>query len=94
MMAAESNVDIALEEMAREMRTGYLFCDGTGPNTGAAAPNAFCSAACSSADFATQPWTCQNLIEYYNANGDKVDYTLANGTLTRSVNRRPSSRYE
>src|SRR5262249_39846319 len=26
MMAAESNVDIALEEMAREMRTSYLFC--------------------------------------------------------------------
>src|SRR5689334_8349161 len=34
MMAAESNVSIALEEMARDMRTGYLFChDLTGVST-------------------------------------------------------------
>ena len=27
MILSESNVSIALEEMTREMRTGYLFCD-------------------------------------------------------------------
>ena len=30
MMAAESNVKLALEQMAREMRTGYLFCHDPG----------------------------------------------------------------
>ena len=30
MMAAESNVNLALEQMAREMRTGYLFCHDPG----------------------------------------------------------------
>jgi prepilin-type N-terminal cleavage/methylation domain-containing protein len=84
MMSAESNVDIALEEMTREMRTSYQFCHEAGSD----GPDAACAPACLSLDYAHQPWTC-SAIEYKNAAGDTVDYTLSQngsqaGVLMRS----------
>jgi prepilin-type N-terminal cleavage/methylation domain-containing protein len=78
MMSAESNVNLALEQMAREMRTGYLFCHSPGSN--AASPACECTS-----NLETKPtWTCP-AIEFYNANGEKVDYTLdANNVLERA----------
>jgi prepilin-type N-terminal cleavage/methylation domain-containing protein len=76
MISAESNISIALEEMTREMRTGYLFCHD--PNS--ISPTPACG--CSSPNGQT-PWTCQG-IEFYNANGEKVDYALEGGLLERS----------
>jgi len=79
MMSAESNVSIALEEMTREIRTGYLFCH----DPGSASPSAACASCSVVAGGQTQTWTCPN-IEFYNANGEKVDYVLQNGLLERS----------
>jgi prepilin-type N-terminal cleavage/methylation domain-containing protein len=97
MMAAESNVSIALEQMAREMRTGYLFCNDIANNGN---PTAICqnpgsvygtainpSSGCT-VDISTNPstWLCRNFLEYYNAQSEKVDYLLtSDGTLERSV---------
>jgi prepilin-type N-terminal cleavage/methylation domain-containing protein len=88
-MAAQSNVGIALEEMAREMRTGYLFCDDIGTVT--PTPSAACQPTCIVGTSAPDPnapntyfWDCRNFLEYYNANGERVDYSLINGILYRS----------
>ncbi|MGB7957378.1 MAG: prepilin-type N-terminal cleavage/methylation domain-containing protein [Minisyncoccia bacterium] len=80
MMAAESNVNLALEQMAREMRTGYLFCH----DPGVPSPNEACASCSVVALGATQVWTCPT-IEFYNASGEKVDYSLdANNVLERA----------
>ena len=80
MMAAESNVNLALEQMAREMRTGYLFCH----DPGAASPNADCASCSVVVSGQTQTWTCPN-IEFYDANGEQVEYSLdENNVLERS----------
>lgn len=82
MMSSESNIGIALEEMTREMRTGYLFCH----DPGSGSPSLVC--ACLPPVLGpngTEIWTCSN-IEFYNANGEKVDYILpaSTGILERS----------
>jgi len=89
MMAAESNISLAMEEMTREIRTGYLFCH----DPGSGQPSGACSAVypsgitmCTSDNAPTPTWTCPNGLEFYNANGDKVDYVLTNGILERSDN--------
>jgi prepilin-type N-terminal cleavage/methylation domain-containing protein len=81
MMAAQSNVSTALEQMTREIRTGYLFCNDINNN---GSPSAACWPACS-INAVTQTWTCTNFLEYYNANSEKVDYSLVNGVVERSV---------
>jgi prepilin-type N-terminal cleavage/methylation domain-containing protein len=88
MMAAESNIGIALEEMAREIRTGYLFCHDPITAEGV-----------SKCDVPTDPvysrhcvldaqttWPVCSDLEYYNANSEKVDYVLKNGILERGKN--------
>jgi prepilin-type N-terminal cleavage/methylation domain-containing protein len=85
MMAAQSNVSIAFEQMTRETRTGYLFCH----DAGSSVPSAACNAC--TIDVITHVWTCPNTLEYYNANGEKVDYTLdVNGVINRAVNGGPA----
>ncbi len=85
MMFSESNISIALEEMTREMRTGYLFCHAAGGSQ----PSATCSCSVTSDGIMNgvqiETWTCKN-IEFYNANGEKVDYELQNGVLERADN--------
>ena len=88
MMAAESNVSIAFEQMAREMRTGYLFCHDLSGNSTCPA----CSVIATDPDPTEQDTpllSCPNFIEYYNADAEKVDYSLVNGVIERSVNGSP-----
>ncbi len=83
-MAAESNVSIALEEMAREIRTGYLFCHDLNTPGGVATcdtTDPFYSRHCTF-DAATVFFTCSDL-EYFNANGEQIDYVLKDGILER-----------
>ena len=95
MMAAQSNVSIALEQMTREIRTGYLFCNDadvngnpvaacSNPNSQFAAMPPFPGSGCT-VDAVSQTWTCQNFLEFYNADSQKVDYLLLNGVVERSV---------
>jgi prepilin-type N-terminal cleavage/methylation domain-containing protein len=82
-IGAQSNASIALESMARELRTGYLFCNDPANN---GSVNDVCAPACSpSVTLSGTVWTCDGLIDFYNANGANVDYALdENGSLARS----------
>lgn len=95
LIAARSNAAVALEQMAREIRTGYLFCNGVG-NT--ANPNcAFdilgkdangndtgCVSAPDPHGSGGNIMTCTDILDFYNANGQNVDYVLSGGALERS----------
>jgi prepilin-type N-terminal cleavage/methylation domain-containing protein len=83
MMAAQSNVSIALEEMAREIRTGYLFCHDIDHGTNASyATLPICG--CTVTQTSAGPVASCSGLEYYNASGEKIDYTIQNGALYRS----------
>lgn len=72
LIAAQSNAGLALEQIAREARTGYLFCHGlTGGPT------------CTPAGGGPRIYRDLN---FYNAAGANVCYTLANGALQRNDN--------
>jgi prepilin-type N-terminal cleavage/methylation domain-containing protein len=78
----QSNASLALEQMAREIRYGFLFCRDAGKNS----PNAACQP--SGANGCTVSggiWTCNNILDFYNSDTQDVDYTLANGQLVRKV---------
>jgi len=72
LIAAQSNAGLALEQVAREVRTGYLFChDLTGRPTctpAGAGPNIYSD------------------LNFYNSASANVCYTLANGALQRNDN--------
>lgn len=93
-ISAESNVSITLEEMAREIRTGYLFCNAVGNTSAgvgvagspAAAADADCGCTYSSAPAPAGSWTCTGL-DFYDAESEHVVYArTANGSLTETVN--------
>lgn len=93
LISAQSNASVALEQMAREIRTGYLFCDSPGNTiTTPTGPNGTCQlvdgpegsiehgCTVGTAD----DWTCTNILDFYNAEGQNVDYALQDGELERS----------
>jgi prepilin-type N-terminal cleavage/methylation domain-containing protein len=73
MMSTESNVSIALEEMTREMRTGYLFCHNADVTQSI---DSVCG--CTSNNALPPTLTCSGMA-FYNANGEQVEYFLGNG---------------
>jgi prepilin-type N-terminal cleavage/methylation domain-containing protein len=96
-LAAQSNVNLTVEQMAREIRTGYLFCHDPGsylPN-GVCGCTVFPSAFPSNAPGAIstpgnpQPvlpiWNCVAL-SFINAEGNTVTYQAPNGILQKGVN--------
>lgn len=82
LIAAQSNASLVLEQMAREIRTGYLFCHDVGTET----PSAACN--CPGAVIG-EPWTCSALA-FINANEDNVVYSLAGGELEKSTDGAPA----
>lgn len=95
MVSTESNLGNAFEEMAREIRTGYLFCHAPGADSPSkdvpcAPPGDLCTVIDDGVDdgATTETWSCP-WLEFYNANGDKIDYELSSpgsGILERSDN--------
>jgi len=88
LIAAQSNASLALEQMTREIRTGFLFCDLPG-NDDASSP--LVTPACQlvgqtgcTVQLTGNIWTCNNVLDFYNANSAEVDYSLVNGSLDRS----------
>jgi prepilin-type N-terminal cleavage/methylation domain-containing protein len=93
LISAQSNVSLALEQMSREIRTGYLFCHDPGVST--------YSPRCDDSDTfdpagntctvdpASGPdspiWTCPTL-DFYDAGGNHLNYSWAGGELTESIN--------
>ena len=71
LIAAQSNASIALEQMAREIRTGYHFCVG-----------AKCGSSVCTSDGNRE--TC-TLLDFVNAEGSGIQYSLANGALVRNA---------
>lgn len=90
LISAQSNVSLALEQMSREIRTGYLFCHDPGSAT--------YSSRCDDAANATLPtcvvenpasstpvWECPSL-DFYDAGGNEVNYSWDGSALTESIN--------
>ncbi len=82
LVATQSNASLALEEIAREVRTGYFFCyaPNAPPSTGYTWT---CSSSCGPP--LSPPWTCLDL-HFNAADGTNVDYILSNGVLQKSEN--------
>jgi prepilin-type N-terminal cleavage/methylation domain-containing protein len=81
LIAAQSNVALTIEEMARTIRTGYLFCHQQN-NT---SPLAACGC---SPIYGAGPntWSCSEL-DFYDAGGDHVQYyKTSSGALVQSTN--------
>ncbi len=76
LIAAQSNASLALEQMAREIRTGYLFCHAVGGTT---PTTCTCPGAVPG-----QPWSCNDL-DFYNADGVEVHYELTGGALEKGT---------
>jgi prepilin-type N-terminal cleavage/methylation domain-containing protein len=83
LISAQSNAGLALEQMTREVRTGYLFCHLPGQNIPIAACG--CTQTLGSMTGPSGPlWTCSSL-DFYNAQSEHVNYSLVGGdTLSRS----------
>jgi type II secretory pathway pseudopilin PulG len=87
LISAQSNVSLALEEMSREIRTGYLFCHDVDSN----APSSNCANAANAAlptcsvDASSTAWTCPAL-DFYDAESNHVNYFWKDGTLMEKVN--------
>lgn len=89
LISAQTNGSIALEQMAREIRTGYLFCNTiTGAADPTCATNVFGpGTGCTVAVTANgRVLTCNDIIDFYNAEGNNVDYELQNNALERTIN--------
>lgn len=79
LIAAQSNASLALEQMAREIRTGYLFChdEPIPPDTRGVPTCPLCTV--------NGPvWTCPNFLQFHSAAGVSTTYSLANGALQRA----------
>jgi prepilin-type N-terminal cleavage/methylation domain-containing protein len=87
LISAQSNVSLALEQMARQIRTGYLFCNTPGNTNPVVAngPNgvdADCGCVLSSSIDPSAPWgawTCDP-VDFYDAEGNKIIYERNNGS--------------
>jgi prepilin-type N-terminal cleavage/methylation domain-containing protein len=78
LIATQSNASLVLEQMTREIRTGYLFCNAPG-NTqvgtgaiGALATYAVADCGCT-LSAPDGSWTC-SALDFYNAQGQEVYY--------------------
>ncbi len=77
--AAQSNLGVVMEQMAREIRTGSFFCTDINGNPN---PNNICGSCAVSGNEEICP-----ALDFSNAGGDNVKYYLnASGTLEKSIN--------
>ncbi len=92
LISAQSNVSIALEQMSRDIRTGYYFCHTPGDytNTGVCNdPNNTSMPTCALVSSSpNSPLMCPSL-NFYDANGNEINYSWNGGALTESINSGP-----
>ena len=91
LIASESNASIAIEQMAREIRTGYAFCNDPNNNGN---PNTVCQNYCTplGSGWGSGAWKC-SALDFYNSDGTNVDYKMVNGLLERSTGGDVASAY-
>lgn len=75
LLASQSNVSLALEQMARDIRTGYLFCHA--PSSTQPMPECGCSVSGST-------WTC-SALNYFSAESQNVEYRFNNNALEKGI---------
>jgi prepilin-type N-terminal cleavage/methylation domain-containing protein len=89
LISAQSNVSIVLEQMSRDIRTGYYFCHA--PPPGDYSDTSVCddinnsSSSFCTVDPDSSILTCPSL-NFYAANGNEIKYSLDNGALTENIN--------
>jgi len=94
LISAQSNISLALEQMSREIRTGYLFCHapdvtdwGVGTPRGEPAGNALADCGCTISQLPAPAgsWTCSTL-DFYDSEANHVAYeTASTGTLAGTL---------
>jgi len=84
LISAQSNVSLALEQMTRAIRTGYLFCHAPGSSTYSTLCSNSSGLTCT-VDRSTNVWICPSL-DFYDVEGNHVNYSLTSGALMESVN--------
>lgn len=94
LISAQSNVSLAVEQMSREIRAGYLFCHDPGANTyssrcddGVTMPADPSGTTClldASSIPGSPVWTCPTL-DFRDAGGHEIKYSWDDGALTESV---------
>lgn len=92
LISAQSNVSLALEQMSRDIRTGYYFCHKPGDYSDTSVCDASdtsdlagttCTVVSSSP---TSPTLLCPSLNFYDANGDEIKYSWAGGALTENIN--------
>jgi prepilin-type N-terminal cleavage/methylation domain-containing protein len=87
LISAQSNVSIALEQMSRNIRTGYLFCHDPGSSSMSTRCNDIYNISmptCTAASVGSLIWTCPSL-DFRDANGNEITYSWNNGALTENI---------
>ena len=101
LISAQSNVSLALEQMARQIRTGYLFCNTLG-NTqagnglpGSTPPGAVADCGCtlSAPPAPSGSWTC-NALEFYDAGSNIILYEAKNGALVEDFDTTSTAKFQ
>ena len=90
LISTQSNVSLALEQMARAIRTGYLFCNKSGntdtgwtsgaPGTTPAGSVPGCGCTLSYPPAPAGSWTC-SALDFYDAGSNHITYSRKNGEL-------------
>ena len=80
LISAQSNVSLAMEQMAREIRTGYLFCHDANNNPTCACANTGTPNSCGIKNGVGNNDLETADINFFNANGANVVYSLGAGT--------------
>jgi prepilin-type N-terminal cleavage/methylation domain-containing protein len=85
LIAAQSNAGLTLEQMAREIRTGYLFCHDLLPPDGTGGPTCHVenSTTAPCVGDASQVFRCGDLV-FYNGQGETVTYSRSGNALLRN----------
>ena len=78
LIGAQSNVSLTLEQMAREIRTGYLFCHDIDGN-----PQCTCRDGGSCGGIPPKQTENTVNLNFYNGVGSNVVYSLQNGALMK-----------
>ncbi len=90
LISAQSNGSLTLEQMSREVRTGYFFCATSTSTYANEVPSTPCvSPVCTVISNGNpghntpQEWQCSKL-DFWNAHGCEIQYALSSGALTRT----------
>ncbi len=90
LISAQSNVSLALEQMSREIRTGYYFCHTPGDYTNTSVCDDINNSTSSACEIVPSSSTSPTLLcpslNFYDAEGNEINYSWNDGALTENIN--------